>query len=178
MTLEGPEELRKRMADESKGAQKPGEIDYTRPYHSFEFDRTVRGQQYKGTFTSKVPSLGDMIEIGRMKTAYLPQGSAADASAAVLVEAICYLEVVLEKDRPEWWSPLDFLDSAIVMMVYAEVVAYANKFLGRDTESGDTAGTDEEQGEPGGTGSPDESSVDEDVQPAPQRREVVISPRK
>ncbi len=179
MTIETPEELRKRMSDESEGNGKAAKPDFTRPYHTFDFDQTIRGHHYKGTFTAKVPSIGQQIEIGRMKTIYLPQGAAADMNAAALVEAICYLEVCLEKDkRPEWWAPMDFLDSVIVMRVYAEVIAHANNFLGVSKKSGSTAETDEGHEEARGEDAPAESSVDEDVQPARKRREVVISERE
>ena len=176
MTLESPEDLRKRMAKESQPEE--AEKDFSKPYHSFDFDRTVRGQQFKGTFISKVPSIGDQIEIGRLKSVYLPHGATADQNAAALVEAVCYLEVTLDAKRPEWWKPMEFLDSAIVMMVYAEVVAYANKFLGVNKGSGTTSKTDEGSGESGGEAALDKSGVVEDVQTPPERREVVITKPK
>lgn len=137
-------------------------------------DEVVNGQRFTGTFTFKVPNLGEQILIGQMKSKYLPNGAVADANAAALVEWICYLEVTLQDPKPTWWKPMEFSASDIVAKLYSEAVAYANRFLGRDKDRGSAQGDDGVQD--GGWNDPDtQGDVESAVQSADQRSKVTLA---
>lgn len=164
--LKSPAEMRAGIAAGAKTEHLP-------PTTTFVIDETIRGQRYQGTFSYKVPTLADQILIGQMKNRYLPGGGAADPQSAALVEYICYLEVTLTA-KPTWWTPMEFTEADLVMKVYAEALAYANKFLGRDTKRGSANEGDE--GEDGSGDDPDsESDVGEALPGADERSKTVIA---
>lgn len=146
MGLPTPEELRASLQHEAES-----EKEELPPITHIELDCVdSRGHRYRGTFIFKVPTIGDQIEIGQMKARYLPQGSAADANAALLNEMVCFLEVTLQKPRPEWWKPFELYDSLPVTRVYAEALKYERRFLGRGQVDGSNEGVssgDTENGE-------------------------------
>lgn len=143
------------------------------PQTQIEIDERMLGKRYVGSFTFEVPTLADMIRVGRLKAEYLPNGAAADPSALLLVEQVCYLAVTLKKSPP-WWKPFDFRSGDVVAKVYGEAVAYANSFLGRDKNDAGAAPEDTAEN-PGGGGAGDAGDVVPDVQPADQRRKTVLA---
>lgn len=130
-----------------------------------------RGKKYVGEFTFKVPTLGDQVQIGRLKTVYLPSGSPADTNAALIVEAICYLEVTLQGDKPSWWKPFEMYDITPVSALYQEALSYERRFLGGDQDGAGNAEEPSSEGESVGTGKP---AVGRKVQPSSKRREVLV----
>lgn len=106
-----------------------------------ELDCTdARGFRYQGRFHFRVPTLGQQIEIGRMKAAYLPNGAAMDRTATLLVEQICYLHITLQKPLPKWWTPFEMFDATPVSTLYAEAISYEARFLGAGSNAGSNAG--------------------------------------
>lgn len=143
------------------------------PRTQIEVDEMALGVRYAGTFSFEVPTIADMITIGRMKAEYLPNGAVADPQATMLVEQVCYLAVTCKK-APAWWKPFEFRSGDIVAKVYAEAVAYANRFLGRDKNDAGPAQANP-PADSAGSGAGDEGDVVADVQPADQRRKTVLA---
>lgn len=166
--LKSPSELREEMEVRDREQTTLSNIT------TIEIDETVNGQRFKGAFTYKVPTLGDQILIGRMKSQYLPNGAAADPNAQALVEWLCYLEVTLQKPLPAWWKPMEFTASDVVAKLYSEVVAYANSFLGRGKDRGEAEGDDGLQDD-GGDDPDAQGDVESEIQSPHQRSKVVIA---
>lgn len=152
------------------------------PTHAFSINYEIeegprRGQFLRGRFEYTVPNAGKKIEIARLKALYLPQGSAADAEGAILVDMISYLSCTLSV-TPKWWKPTQFYDTGVIAQVYKEAASYEARFLGKSTvfvEDGE--GLQEEAEDTGGHGPDGEGSVDGDV-PAPRKRREVLTPHK
>lgn len=124
MTLKDPDQLIKELNPEDEDTG-----DDISPVLSFTVDvKDDFGQRWKGDFVYKVPTLGEQIQIGRLKAEYLPNGAAADPNALGLVEIVCYLSVTLRK-KPDWWKPFELYDSTPLMAVWKEVMAHEAKFL-------------------------------------------------
>jgi hypothetical protein len=170
MPLQDPRKLLDEMKGEAESETKQPIPLITR----FDIDTELGGIQYKGTFTYKVPNLGEQILIGKLKNSYLPDGSSADGHSALLVEQICYLQVTLQDPTPSWWKPMEFHAADIVSILYAKGLAYANTFLGRGDDSGESSSVDEKQ-ESGGQHTLDESDVGEEVSSADERPKTVIA---
>jgi hypothetical protein len=145
------------------------------PVKAIDVDYTdANNKNYRGKFVFRVPAIGDQIEIARMKAIYLPTGAAADPNGVMLVEMICYLEVTLQKPRPEWWSPHKFYDQGILSEVYGRCLDYEAKFLGRrPAEASDRQGTTGGEENDGTTHDTGEGAVAGSVQPSRKRREVL-----
>lgn len=138
--------------------------------------KDTRGKRYKASFVYKVPTIGEQIEIGRLKAAYLPQGAAADRNAQLLVEQICYLEVSIQKtDLPAWWKPFELYDAAPVTALYAEAIKYERRFHRLDSEVRITPQKDQ-VGAEDNEGSDDEAAdaVGSAVPRTSKRRETLI----
>lgn len=137
----------------------------------------TRGRRYVGEFVYKVPTLADQITIGRLKTSYLPEGGAADANAAILVEQISYLAVTIQDPKPEWWQPFAMYDAAPIGALYGEALTYERKFHGEIADSegvaSGNAATRSEQ-DPG-SDTDGEAHVGRKVQAPAQRRETIVS---
>lgn len=134
-------------------------------------------RHYKGSFSYKVPTLGDRADIAVLKSRYLQQLSNVGTEGDVVAEMLAYLSITLDAaSAPEWWKTskegIDLYDYAPVLALYGGCREYEAKFLGGDEGDGSAAGSDAE-------GSEDDADrgVDEDVQPAPQRRETIASVR-
>lgn len=133
-----------------------------------------RGTRYRGSFLYTVPTLGDQIEIGKLKTHYLPQGSAADPEAALLVEVIAYLTVCLTFNelhkKPSWWKPLQARTPDPYSKLYGRCLEYEARFHGRGQDHRADEGDDAGPGEP----EPDsELRVGGEVRPPAKRRETL-----
>jgi hypothetical protein len=169
--MQDPDDLR---ASWKAAEEKPAED--LPPLTTLSIDvKGSRGKQYKANFVFKVPTIGEQIEIGRLKAAYLPNGSAADPNAALLVEQCCFLAVTIQKTNlPVWWKPFEMYDAAPVSALYAEALKYERRFHLGDAQPGAAAagvGTPEERS---GDDSETESALGEDIPPPAQRRKVLL----
>jgi len=175
MPIATPDEMRRRLS----GSQLDEDEEYEdlSPMTTLSIDiKDTRGKRYNASFVYKVPSIGEQIEIGRLKSAYLPQGAVADRNAQLLVEQICYLEVTIQKnDLPAWWKPFELYDAAPVTALYAEAIKYERRFLGVDSEvrvapQKDQVGSEVDEGSDDSTA----NAVGSAVPRATKRRETLI----
>jgi hypothetical protein len=174
--MQTPKELLKQIEQsEAAEAADRGELP---PITRLTIDvEGTRGKRYRGEFTYHVPTLADQIQMGRLKSTYLPQGSAADANAAILAEQICYLAVTIQDPTPEWWNPFAMYDAAPVGALYGEALTYERKFHGTDADSADNAGRagEPETEQDGGSDEDGEASMGRKVQPPAKRRETIVA---
>lgn len=132
-------------------------------------------KHYKGTFTYHVPTLGDRVDISRMRAEYLGQTKVVEDDDGVnLAEMLAYLHTTIEdKDtNPEWWTGskrgIDLYDYSPIVTLYAAARAYEATFLGGTTDVTDSQ--EEDGGEPGAV---DPGDLERDVPPSPERRTIV-----
>lgn len=171
--MDSPEARLKSFSESDSKESGPKEVKDRYP---FTIDVTdARGKQWRGDFVAKAPTLADMINIGRLKASYLPQGAIDDPAAAGITEMICHLAVVLV-EKPSWWKPLEFHDVAALYAVYEEVTAYERRFRG-EPDSNPARVPETDQDRPGDSldGPPD---LGRQVQSAPERSETIVSNRK
>ena len=168
-----PDELRKQW----NAAENDKEAEDLPPLTTLSIDvEGSRGKRYQGSFVFKVPTIGEQIEIGRLKAAYLPQGSAADPNAALLVEQCCFLEVTLQKKGlPAWFRPFELYDAAPISALYAEAIKYERRFHRADKKP--TADFSDNSGAPNSSGDAPESvlGMGADLSAASKRSKVLIS---
>lgn len=142
-----------------------------------------RGKRYQHVFTYTVPTLGDQIDIGKLKTLFMPQGSGADPNAALLNEQIAYLTVTIDQDSvPSWWVPMEMRDAAPIGALYREALDYERRFHGAPAETrgdGPDEGVDVAEGDSdAGTGTDAaDGGVGGGAQPPAQRRKTLSSSR-
>jgi len=136
--------------------------------------KDARGERYTGTFFYKVPTLGQQVEIGKMKNMYLPTGSGADVSAATVVEVICYLTVCItfndKHAKPKWWNPMEAYNLDPYSALFGRCLDYEARFHGKGANPGADEGELREEEKPPGD---DQVRVGGEVQPAPKRRETL-----
>jgi len=113
--------------------REPGELPPVDTFHIDVVDG--RGKHFVGKFTYKVPQMGDQIEIGAVKSGYLPAGCMADPQALFIAEMIAYTYVCIT-DAPDWWKPHLFYDAKPLEAVYARCRKYEDRFHGRDADGG------------------------------------------
>ena len=174
--MQTPEELLKHIEETEKAeAADRGELP---PITRLKIDvEGTRGKRYRGEFIFHVPTLGDQIQMGRLKSTYLPQGGAADANAAILTEQICYLAVTIQDPKPEWWNPFGMYDAAPIGTLYGEALTYERKFHGRD-EVGESASSGDGQAQSesdGGSELDGEATLGRKIQPPAKRRETIVA---
>lgn len=144
---------------------------------------------YRGRFKFTVPTLGMKIDIGKLKTLYLPMGSHADVEAAGIVETIAYLTVCCEAvdeagkptKLPGWWDPINARDFTPYGKLYSEAVAYDRRFRGAGKapqRSRDAGLADEEGPNRGGEDDASDDAVGGDVQAPAERRTTLAASRK
>jgi hypothetical protein len=133
-----------------------------------------RGKRYQGDFVYHVPTIGDQVRIGRLKSEYLPNGGLADPNAALLVEQCCYLAVTIKK-APDWWEPFAMFDAAPISALYAEGTTYEGKFHGTDSQPQNDSDPAGEPAGPSSDSGPGEAHMGRKVQPPAKRREVIAT---
>jgi len=171
-----PEKLREQIEESFKPSDEKEEAEDLPPITKIHIDvQGWRGRRYEGDFVFKVPTLGDQIAIGRMKAAYLPTGSPTDPNAMVLTEQICYLEVTLQKPRPDWWKPFQLYDGVPVSALYAEAVAYERRFHGEAPKAPAVPEGDSKSDDAAGDGAGDQAPVGRKVPPSAERRTVIAA---
>lgn len=175
MPAPDPEEIFRQFGEGSDDAQP--EVP---PHTRIDLDFTgKRGKRYTGSFLYTVPTIADMVKIGAMKSALLPQGSAGDPTAGVLAEVICYLEVTVSHpapmQRPKWYRPLKDRDAGPYQELYRRCLDYEARFHGEDSEAG---GLEDASGEAGPLrdAADPAASVGRKIQPPAERREVLAGP--
>lgn len=125
-TEEKPEEARKRAMQERS---------YT---FQFRFPKDpAKPAQYEGTFTSTVPNVRKMQQIGILRAqlnAGLPP-SALDGLTNTINMAVATLMFTLDTEKPDfppWARDLRNLDDVdVITAIYEEVVEHQQTFLGR-----------------------------------------------
>ena len=149
-------------------ASEDQEVEEQGPIHAFELDvQGERGKRWRGEFVFHVPTIGDQITITSLRDQYTTSQAGVGVGYA---QMIAYLGVTLKK-KPSWWKPLTFYDPTPLLAVYEEAISHEAKFHGRDEESREGSGdVAKEQ-----SAASRETVVERDVQPAPQRREVIAS---
>lgn len=145
------------------------------PTTTIELDITdQRGKRYVGKFLYHVPTLGQQVEIGRLKTQYLPQGSPADMNAATIVEVTAYLTVCIEFNdaypKPAWWNPLQAYSMEPYSALFGRCLAYEAKFHGESSVDRGDERAPEQEGPSVGS---DPVRVERQIQPPPKRRETL-----
>jgi hypothetical protein len=132
------------------------------------------GNKYEGRFFFTVPTNGKQIEIGKMKSLYLPGGAPADINAATIVDVVCYLTstITFDKQRPKpsWWEPLEAYSMEPYTALYGRCLDYEARFHGRGEDRGGDA--DGVPGEDGPSGA-DTVRVGSEVPPPPKRSETL-----
>ena len=145
------------------------------PVTTFEIEaETPNGKKYVGTFTFHVPTLGDMVDISRLRAEYLGQMENVDIAGSSIAEMLSFLHVTIEtKDtNPAWWRDtnrgVNLYHMAPILALYTAAKSYEAAFAGAPTEVGDMKKSTEEK--------PDEddtSDVVGDVQSPPERRTIM-----
>jgi hypothetical protein len=132
-------------------------------------------RKYVGRFRYKVPSLGDRIDIGTLKTQLLQSMVVSTDDSVLIAQMIAYLSITIDrKSAPEWWqnskSGADLYDHAPVVALYQEALEYEMTFLGGSKNAeADREGSDR------GSDVAAPGDVEPDVQPPAQRRTVVAT---
>lgn len=133
-----------------------------------------RGKHYTGNFYYAVPTLGDQIKMGQIKTGYLGQGGTPDVNATSIVEVLTYLTVCIHFDdknkKPAWWNPLAMYDLTPYMALYTRCLEYEAKFHGEASVGGDDREADRTATESARERS---VSVGRKVSPPAERRETL-----
>lgn len=135
-----------------------------------------QGRRYQGRFLYEVPTLGEIVQVGRLKAVYLPQGSPADVLAATIVDQVCYLQVCVRFDKefpkPAWWpaNVLELRDPTPVSALFGRCLDYEARFHGRDQKPGADPGRPAEA-EESARGS--EAHVGRKVRPPAERPETL-----
>lgn len=144
--------------------------------YSFTVDVTdPRGKRWYGHFVAKAPTLGEMVDIGRLKASYLPEGAVDDPSAAMINEMICRLAYCLV-EKPTWWNPVQFTDVAPLSAVYEEVTAFHRRFRGeKDPKQNRSASEDQDRS---GDTVAGQADLGRKVRPAAERSETIVSNRE
>ena len=156
MALPDPEIVKQQYKDsQSNGLKNTGTEDGERltPVYAFDLDvEGEHGKRWTGSFVFRVPTVGQKIEIGHLKSTFLPNGSVqgigSETLAAGFAEMVAYLSITLTK-YPDWWKPLDMYDPNPLAEVFKEAIEYEHRFHGRDTVDGDDqvrAGSGERSG--------------------------------
>lgn len=144
---------------------------------------------YQGRWRFTVPTLGMKIEIGKLKTLYMPMGSGADAEAAGIVEVLAVLAVCCQpvdeagkaSEPPGWWDPINARDFLPYGTLYQEVMSYDRRFRGEGAtprHSRDARGAHEEAAVGGRVDGADDGGVGSAVPAAPERRTTLATSRK
>jgi hypothetical protein len=151
------------------------EDEFRSPITKIQLDvKGSRDKRYQGEFVFHVPTIGDQIRIGRLKSEYLPSGGVADPNAALLVEQCCYLAVTIKK-APDWWDPFAMYDAVPISALYAEGTAYEATFHGASPEQGAHPGAAEGEEDTGGSNDTGEANVGRKVRRPAQRRETLLA---
>lgn len=168
-----PDELRKQWSS----AADEKEVEDLPPITTLSIDVVgSRGKRYQGSFVFKVPTIGEQIDIGRLKSAYLPQGSAADPNAALLVEQCCFLEVTIQKkNMPAWFRPFELYDASPVSALYAEAIKYERRFHRTDKNAAADLESNSEAENKRGSDPAGVVALGEDIPATAQRSKVLIS---
>jgi hypothetical protein len=169
-----PDKLREQIAKQSEQEEESEDLP---PITTLHIDvKGTRGKRYVGDFTFKVPTLGDQVEMARIKTTYLPQGGAADVNGALLVEQIAYLTITIQKPTPAWYKPFALYDATPISALYMEAIGYERRFHGADVKPGEAPEADSEGSEDaGGSSVEDPNPVGRKVSPPAKRSETLVA---
>ena len=167
---------RKRMTDEAasrfSGEDKREELS---PVTTLEIDEeTPNGKRYSGKFRYRVPTLGDIIDIGNLYSRYIENANNPDQTAEALAYAFAFLHVTIKDDEinPPWWKEsnrgVDLYHSAPIFKLYRLAIEYQARYLGKPVEVGEMKKSAER-----GSDEDDSRDVGGDVPASPERREIM-----
>ena len=133
-----------------------------------------RGQRYVGRFHYTVPTIGQQIQMGALKAAYLPAGAGGDTQAASLADILAYLTVTITFSvaypKPKCWDPLNVYNAAPSTELYGRCLAYEARFHGEDSQERDVE--EDARREPDDEGA-SAAPVGRKVQAPPKRPETL-----
>ena len=84
------------------------------------------GRTYSGRFTCKRPTLGDVTQIGIIKSRLL-MGEKLNRELDYMNEMLAYCQVCLT-EVPDWWNPEQSYDPALLVKVYEYVRHWESSF--------------------------------------------------
>ena len=138
------------------------------------------GRLYSGAFRFRVPTISQRVDISAKKAQYLLEipEAAVDYEGRNLADMMAYLHITIDdkdpKATPKWWTDSErgtqLYDFKPVLSLYALARAYEARFLSGD----DDLGGDETQARRRPAAA-DSGDVDDDVQPASERPEVIAT---
>lgn len=175
MGLPDPEQV---LKDSRLDDDEEEEHEQLPPTDAISIDvRDSRGKRYKGTFLFTVPDIGTQIEIGKMKAAYLPQGSAPDPNALTLVEIVCFLTATLtfneQFPKPSWWNPMKAYSAEPYTALYGRCLEYEARFHGERKEPQRDEGDAGESEDSGGDAGRRAAGLGGEVRPPAKRPETL-----
>lgn len=134
-----------------------------------------RGKRHAGRFEFCVPTLGDQMQIARVKALLLPQGAIADPTGMALVDCLAYLQVTLRfgdsTPKPSWFVPEKAYSAEPYFTLYRRCLDYEAAFHGeRPVDRGDAGRDRVGDGQPVGDDPP---AVGRKVPAPAQRRETL-----
>lgn len=102
-----------------------------------EIEARIQGQEVKGNFLVKFPSIMDRIEAETKASRILKEADVNTmlTETYLLTQAICYLEkVIIEK--PDWYN-LDYIDDPqVILDLYGKAKEFENSFRAKDESDG------------------------------------------
>lgn len=120
-----PDELKEAASEPPAPPADPrGNVSYT-----FAFKDEIGGKALEGSFTNKVPSVGETRMIGVLR-AQLANGVPYDQLDDFTKEVnlmVAHMTVSL-RAKPEWAKNLDLLDVSVIQALYGEVAAHETTF--------------------------------------------------
>lgn len=118
---------------------------------SIDFYSKIDDRNYRGTFTTRKLTVGDLSKIGLLKAQMAggflydeAQGRGVDPTTNLLNEMIAHCEVSLVQS-PEWFDPSNLTDLDLMRAVYEEVAAFESNFhRPQQTAEGEGSGSSSE----------------------------------
>ncbi len=187
MTLPDP---RKALEQLRHGPGKAEEAAELPPTTALTLDVVgAHGRRFKGRWLFTVPTLGMKIDIGKLKTLYLPMGCAADPEAMGIVEVMAFLTVCCQPidevgkacPAPAWWDLISARDFTPYASLYGEAIEYDRRFRGeaQGPRRRDDEGAPAEDGSDGdGEAGEADDGVGDAVQAPAERRTPLAASRK
>ncbi|WP_311481315.1 hypothetical protein [uncultured Anaerococcus sp.] len=114
-----------------------------------EIEARIQGQEVKGNFLVKFPSIMDRIEAEAKASTILKQADVNTmlTETYLLTQAICYLDKVIIK-KPDWYN-LDYIDDPkVIFNLYGKVKDFENSFRPKnesDKHEGDSVKSVDEE---------------------------------
>lgn len=152
---------------------------------SIDYKSAVDDRNYRGKFICKKLAIRDLASLGVRKSQLnggmyhdaANPGYGVDEQTDEFNNMVAHLDLAIV-ESPEWWDLDEVTDVGLLAVVYREVIAFENKFLGRgggedSGSSGDAGGSSEggssadasEAGSPGDVAEVVDSEVQSALEP-------------